>query len=61
MKKSRILALGLSAALTVSLLAGCSNNTETQTSTNPQTSNAPTATEGSFNLNLCFASEQPYR
>ena len=57
MKKSRILALGLSAALTVSLLAGCSNNTETQTSTNPQTSNAPTATEGSFNLNLCFASE----
>ena len=42
MKKSRLLALGLSAALAVSLLAGCSNTTEQSSG---------------FNLNLCFASE----
>ena len=58
MKKSRVLALGLTAALSVSLLAGCGTG-DTQTTPAPEGSTpVETGTTGATNeLNVCFASE----
>ena len=58
MKKSRVLALGLTAALSVSLLAGCGTG-DTQTTPAPEGSTpVETGTTGAANeLNVCFASE----
>ena len=61
MKKRRILALGLSAALTVGLLAGCGGGTQpTETSpTGGETTPVETGavTTGANEIRVCFASE----
>ena len=55
MKKSRVLALGLTAALSVSLLAGCGTG-DTQTTPAPEGSTpVETGTTGAANeLNVCL-------
>ena len=61
MKKRKVLVLGLAAALSVSLLAGCGGGTQEQTETpgNSETPSAetPAANTSSTNINVCFASE----
>ena len=60
MKKRRILALGVTAALSLSLLAGCGGGTETQETpagTDTPAAESPVAEAAAQALSVCFASE----